>query len=659
MIVGIDTGGTFTDFVLITKGGVLIHKLPSTPDNPARAVIEGWRALIKGRGPVEVTYGTTVATNALLERKGARVALVTTQGFEDLIEIGRQTRTELYALEPRKIEPLVPRSLRIGVAERVLADGRVLSPLSEADLTKAKKMIQRNGVRSVAVCFLHAYRNPSHERKAEKRLRSLGLPLSVSHRILPEYREYERLSTTMVNAYVAPLIANHVADLERDLKREAGKLRGGLRVMQSNGGAITPRGAREQAVRTLLSGPAGGVVGAYEVARQVGIPRMISLDMGGTSTDVCLADREIPLTQEKSIAGIPVRVPMVEIHTVGAGGGSIAHLDLGGALKVGPESAGAHPGPVCYGRGEEITVTDANLFLGRLDPDRFLGGRMRLDLKRTIHGMKKLAGEIGMDPIATAWGILQVINSNMESAIRAVSVERGFDPKEFTLVAFGGAGGLHAADLVEALRMSHILIPERPGLLSAWGMARTPLAKDLSLSVLEKDPEFFSLRRRLSSLVERGLKEMQRERLRKEGAKIYLSVDLRYVGQAYEITVPWAKDFIRRFHQLHESRFGHSDSSQEVEVVTLRVRIESKRERTRERPQPLKGGRGRQALLGHKEVYFSKRFVRCPTYQRERLIPGDRMEGPAVIYEFSSTIVVPPAWRAEVDGYRNLRLLRG
>ena len=658
MILGVDTGGTFTDFVLLSRGEVLVHKVPSTPDNPARAVVEGMRWILRGDESVSVTYGTTVATNALLERKGGRVALVTTKGFEDLIEIGRQTRPELYALEPKKVEPLIPRSLRIGIAERMLADGRVLVPLSRKSIARARNLIREKEVSSVAVCFLHSYRNPSHEKRVAMGLRSLGLSLSLSHRILAEYREYERFCTTAVNAYLAPVIARHMRDLELDLKRVSAKLGRGVRVMQSNGGAISLRGASEHAVRTLLSGPAGGVVGASQVARRLGIKKMISLDMGGTSTDVCLVDGEIPLTSDKPVAGIPVKVPMVDIHTVGAGGGSIARLDIGGALKVGPESAGANPGPVCYGKGDAITVTDANLFLGRLDRDRFLGGMMQLDLGRTIGRMKGFARKVKLTPLNTAWGILRVVNSNMERAIRAVSVERGLDPKEFTLVAFGGAGGLHAADLVEGLGMLHLLIPSRPGLLSAWGMALTPLIRDYSLSVLEKNPEFTALHRRFSALVRRGLVEMAREGLGKREVRVLLSVDMRYVGQAYEITVPWGKDFTRGFHRLHEARFGHSDPDKDVEVVTLRVRLEGKRQVRGARRVPMRRRKGDQPVLDFKEIYFPQHLRRCPTYEREKMAPGDRIVGPAVIYEFSSTVVVPPLWRAEMDGYGNLHLAR-
>jgi N-methylhydantoinase A len=657
-IIGIDTGGTFTDFIFISNGEVIVHKVLSTPDNPARAILEGLSAMVKESEAVSVTYGTTVATNALLERKGARVAFITTKGFEDLIEIGRQNRPELYTLEPQKPIPLVPRSLRIGVAERILASGQVLNPLSRREILRVKRWIRKKAIDSLAVGFLHSYRNPTHERTVARELKSLGLPISLSHRILPEYREYERFSTTAVNAYVTPVIAHHMMELHRALKRNVVRLKSSIRVMQSNGGAMTLRGASEHPVRTLLSGPAGGVVAAHELAKRSGVKKMISLDMGGTSTDVCLVNGEIPLTPEKLVAGVPVKVPMVDIYTVGAGGGSISRLDAGGALKVGPESAGADPGPVCYGRGNEMTVTDANLILGRLNQDRFLGGRMQLDLVRTAKKMKEFARTVKLMPLATAWGIIQVVNSNMERAIRVVSLERGLDPREFSLVAFGGAGGLHAAELAEGLGMSHVVIPLRPGLLSAWGMAVSPLVKDFSLSVLELNAEFERINKKLSALAGRGLKETVREGLKKNESRVLLSVDMRYAGQAYEINLPWDRSFTRRFHQLHEARFGHSDPSKEVEVVTLRVRIEGKGRLKKPRSVSLKRGSGKQGFLGQREVYFDKRLLRCPTYERERLNPGDRIHGPAVIYEFSSTVVVPPVWQARVDRYSNLDLLR-
>jgi N-methylhydantoinase A len=367
---------------------------------------------------------------------------------------------------------------------------------------------------------------------------------------------------------------------------------------------------------------------------------------------------EIPLTLEHHMDGIPIKVPMLDIHTVGAGGGSMARIDPGGALKVGPQSAGANPGPVCYGKGRQITVSDANLFLGRLDEDRFLGGRIHLDRERTVLEMKRLAAEVKLSPMATAWGIVRVVNSNMERLLRAVSVERGLDPKDFTLVAFGGAGGMHAAELVEGLRVAHILVPERPGLLSAWGIAQAPLVWDFSLSVLTQDPEFRALKRLFARLVKHGLQEVQRDRIPQAEASVYLSLDMRYSGQAYEITVPFDKSFIGRFHAMHEARFGHCDRDHPVEGITLRARIEGRRKPMRMRPLRAKRGRGRQTVSACKAVYFREGLVRCPIYEREHLNPGGCVTGPAVICEFSSTVVVPPEWRAEMDGYKNLHLFR-
>jgi N-methylhydantoinase A len=349
---------------------------------------------------------------------------------------------------------------------------------------------------------------------------------------------------------------------------------------------------------------------------------------------------------------------MVDIHSVGAGGGSIARADIGGALKVGPESAGADPGPVCYGRGRDITVTDANLYLGRLDAERFLGGRMRLDLQRTRARMKALAGELGMNPTRAAAGVLQVVNHNMERAIRAISVERGYDPAEFTLVAFGGAAGLHAAEMVAGLRLAHIVIPRWPGLLSAWGMAQTPYARDFARSLLQRNPQFKALEKQFAALVSRGLGEVEREGLERKEIAVSLSVDMRYAGQAYEVTVPWSEKFARQFHRLHEARFGHANPDHDVEVVALRARLEGRRLVRAARPQPVRKGKGLEAYQGMKQAYFTRGYRRCRTYQRERLRPGDRIVGPSIIYEFSSTVLVPPGWRAEVDGYRNLHLLR-
>ncbi|MEE9275390.1 MAG: hydantoinase/oxoprolinase family protein, partial [bacterium] len=450
--VGVDTGGTFTDFILVERGRVRVHKVLSTPDNPARAILRGLADLFgengeRGAPALDLTHGSTVATNALLTRRGAKTALVTTAGFEDVIEIGRQNRKELYDLAYRRPPALVPRRLRFGVRERLDERGEVIEPLDEEDLASLAERLRAAGAESVAICFLHSYANPAHEKRVERALRGAGFFVSASSRVLPEYREYERMSTTCVNAYVGPLMIRYLGDLERKLGA------GVLRVMQSIGGTISGGMASREAVRTILSGPAGGVVGAFEVSRRAGFDRVITLDMGGTSTDVSLLQGEIGFTSETEVAGCPIRVPVIDIHTVGAGGGSIARRDPGGALEVGPESAGADPGPMCYGKGREVTVTDANLYLGRLDPARFLGGRMRLHPEAVESGIAKLAASLGLEPVQAAEGVLRVADQHMARAIRLITLERGHDPREFALASFGGAGAMHACSLARILNI--------------------------------------------------------------------------------------------------------------------------------------------------------------------------------------------------------------
>ncbi|MFQ5894898.1 MAG: hydantoinase/oxoprolinase family protein, partial [Nitrospinota bacterium] len=462
---GVDTGGTFTDFILIEgdrrggRGGrARVLKVLSTPENPARAILEGVAQLLGempeagtpgARAPwgplagiLEITHGSTVATNALLTRTGARTGLLTTAGLEDVVEIGRQNRSRLYDLYYRRPPPLVPRPLRLGVPERVGPEGEVERPLDQGALERALARLGRAGVGSVAISFLHSYANPDHERRAAEAARRAGFAVSPSSRILPEYREYERTSTTCVNAYVSPLMGRYLSELDRRLPG------GRLRVMQSNGGVLSARAAGQEAVRTILSGPAGGVVGGFAAARAAGFTQAITFDMGGTSTDVSLCRGDVGFTAEAEVAGCPIRVPVIDIHTVGAGGGSLAWRDAGGALRVGPQSAGADPGPICYGRarsgrvdlGQEVTVTDAHLFLGRLDAARFLGGGLRLDLRGVEEGLARLGRALGLEPREAAEGVLRVADASMERAIRLISVERGHDPREFVLVAFGGAG---------------------------------------------------------------------------------------------------------------------------------------------------------------------------------------------------------------------------
>jgi N-methylhydantoinase A/oxoprolinase/acetone carboxylase beta subunit len=549
--IGVDTGGTFTDFVYADGSALKTLKLRSTPADPSEAILAGLQH------SKEVVHGSTVATNALLERKGARLAFVTTAGFEDLLELGRQNRPELYVWSGKRPEPLSPRELRFGLPERILANGFVETPLSAEAVDRLAADLRRASVESVAVCLLHSYANASHERLVGERLRAAGLEVSLSSEILPEYREYERASTTAVNAYVSPLMGCYLTTLEA----EAGSR---IRVFQSSGGVISASVAGTHAVHTVLSGPAGGLRGAVQAARVSGLERIISFDMGGTSTDVALYDGALPFTNETEIGGCAIRISMLDIHSVGAGGGSIAYFDSAETLRVGPRSAGAAPGPVCYGSGDEITVTDANALLGRIDPDRFLGGAMRLDLDRARSYMATFASKANASPEDLAKAIIDVANSNMERAIRRISIERGHDPREFALVSFGGAGGQHACELADRLEIGTVLVPAHAGVLSALGMLMAGVSREYSASALGRPAGavFAELEARArAEMTEEGFEEVVLER----------HVDLRYTGQSYELRLPWRDR--NRFEAYHRQSYGYVHQGREVEVVTVRVTV--------------------------------------------------------------------------------------
>ena len=649
-LIGIDTGGTFTDFVCLERGGVRVLKRPSTPDDPARAVLAGLRELVgPGAGRrITITYGSTVATNAVLERTGARVVLLTTAGFEDVLEIGRQIRPDLYALEPQKPAPLVPRRRRLGVAERLTFDGGALLPLSAAALRHAVTAARRARAQSIAVCLLHAYANPAHERRLGRALAPLGVPVSLSHALVAEYREYERASTTVVNAYVAPVMRRHLAELQRGAGRAV------LRVLQSNGGALSVAGASRESVRTLLSGPAGGAIGALAAARRAGLERIITFDMGGTSTDVSLLDGALRRQTEWTIADVPVKVPAIDIHTVGAGGGSIAYRDAGGALKVGPESAGADPGPACYGRGAEPTVTDADLVLGRLLPDAFLGGRMALHPERARSALTRLARRLGTDVEGAAEGVVRVVNAGMERAIRRISVERGHDPREYTLVAFGGAAGMHACELADGLGIRRVLVPVHPGLLSAWGAATAELQRDYVQTVRLVDPDAAELARRLRSLVARAHRELRVEGAAPARIRTAAGLDVRYRGQSYELQVPLSARYRAEFHAAHRTRYGYADEQRAVEVVNLRV-IATAPTAPRSRspmhepvpaaPARVEAESGAARAAPHR-LRWDNRWRPAHRCERHALPRNRALTGPLVITEISATTVVPPAWSA-------------
>jgi N-methylhydantoinase A/oxoprolinase/acetone carboxylase beta subunit len=636
MRIGIDAGGTFTDFIVCRDdGSIETFKLRSNPRSPASVILAGL-AQAAGGIRAEVIHGSTVATNALLERKGARTALVTTAGFEDVIHIGRQNRAELYNLTPALRPPIIPRAMCFGVRERAYFDGTIAQAPSNAELARLKTRLRRSRVQSIAICFLHAYRNRENEKRVAAALDGLGY-LCTSHDVCPEFREYERSSTVLINAYVGPLMDKYLAELERSSRHR-------VAIMQSNGGFMSTNEARRHAVRTVLSGPAGGVVGAFEVAKVSGYSRILGFDMGGTSTDVSLCDGEPRETMEASIDGLPVRVPMLDIHTVGAGGGSIARVDEGGLLRVGPESAGADPGPACYGKGDVPTVTDAHVVLGRIAADQLIGGEMHLDTARAATAVKSIARGLGISPIAAAQGIVRVANANMERAIRLVSVERGHDPRDFALVAFGGCGGLHACEIAQELGIQTVLVPEYAGALSALGMLLASHVRDYAAGVLNRS----DFEREFVRLERAATKDLR-------GAGLLRSADIRYAGQSYELTVPWhAADPAAPFHREHQRVYGYSNPERAIEIVTIRVRarlnvqkpnLASRRPLSRRFDKP------------HiRRIHSAGAWRETPVYPRSS-IPAARLRGPALVLDYGSTTLIPPGWSFSIDRTGSLKLV--
>ena len=664
-VVGIDVGGTFTDIAVLEDGRLTVHKLPSTPANPSEGILQGVKET--GVTSAEFVHGSTVATNALLEGKGARTALVTTMGFEDVLEIGRQSRAELYNLEMDRAPALAPWELRFGLLERVDHTGTIIEDLTPEAIQTVIGLLEESKPEAVAVSFLFSFLNTAHEDMVLSALREMKNPpyISLSSQVLPEFREYERASTVVVNAYVGQVMSRYLGELE-------GPLGKGLRIMQSSGGSITVRLASEQPVRTILSGPAGGVVGAFYSAMQAGYPDIITLDMGGTSTDVSLCPGQIKETTGSKVGGYPIGVPMIDIHTVGAGGGSIARLDTGGALVVGPESAGADPGPACYGKGDQLTVTDANLLLGRLLPDRFLGGRMALDRKRVEGLVEKLAVEINVQAHQAALGINRVVNANMERAIRTISLERGYDPRLFTLVPFGGAGPMHACELAQELGIPRVLVPSHPGILSALGVAIADIVKDYSRTVMLRGADLDRVRIEEEFQGMEGLArtEMAGEGLAVDKMAARRFLDVRYVGQSFELTVDYpsgtsrtrntkadlAKVIGGNFYKAHLRRFGYADRSEPVEVVNLRLKMELAMDKPQVEPQNVGNGDPAAALIGESEVVFQQGALKSTIYQREELTCGNRISGPALVIQMDATTVLPPGWDGVVDPFGNLLL---
>jgi len=652
--IAIDSGGTFTDCVWLNDSTLQILKVFSTPADPAQAIADAVSRIAGDMQDIVVLHGTTVGTNTLLQRKGARVAFVTTKGFEDSIEIGRQQRPKLYDFFFEKDPALSPAELRFGVDERTSAEGAVLRAPTEASLERLAAQIAAQKPQAIALSLLFSFANPENEKAVAGTLAKLNIPLSVSHRILPEFREYERASTVLVNAYLHPVMQSYLEKLRERLSRGAPAR---IFVMQSSGGITALATAAEQPVRTVLSGPAGGIVGAAAVARRSGFDRIITFDMGGTSSDVALIDGQPTTTNEADVAGLPVRVPVLDIHTVGAGGGSLARFDAGGALRVGPESAGADPGPICYGKGERPTVTDANLLLGRLPADQFLGGDFQLDLPRTqkivAEWLKKNHSSLSLEDFAA--GVVRVVNANMEKAIRVVSIERGHDPRQFSLVAFGGAGAMHACELAHALRIPRVIVPAYPGALSALGILISDVVKDHSRTILLRVAPGAGFSARLNPVFAE-LKSNIAAELKKEdwqGRAVFEpSCDIRYRGQGYELNLPYTANVLQRFHAEHKRRYGYSSPDRDVEIVTLRMRgrVASPEKLSRLKIREEQG----RLKPSSQVVHFAGRRYKTQIIPRSSIQQGRRYRGPAIITEYSATTVVPPGLAYQKDRAGNL-----
>jgi len=677
--VGIDTGGTFTDLVAVEigRGRYHYHKVPTTTDDPARGILDGVAELLDANGLARsdvgfLVLGTTLATNAVLEGKWARAGLITTEGFRDVLELARQRRPHYFNLDIPKPMPPAPRDCRLEVGGRIAHDGSEVAPLAEDGVRRAVEVLKSKKVEAVAICFLHAYANAAHEQQARALVKKHWpeVYLCTSGEVLAEFREFERFATAAVNASLMPVMDSYLERFERGIERLG--IRRTPRVMQSNGGAVSPGAVRRLPVNTFFSGPAGGVIGSVGLGKQLRLPDLITFDMGGTSTDVCLVRGGDPAKKsERQIGGFPVRTRTLDIHTIGAGGGSIAWVDAGGLLKVGPQSAGAYPGPAAYGRGgTEPTVTDANVVLGRLNPRTLLGGRMAVHPDRARAAIAGLAGKLGVDAVKAAAGVIEIINVNMMGAVRVISVEQGEDPREFTLVAFGGAGPLHAADVARNMGMRRVLVPPRPGLLSAIGLLHADVRGDFSLTRLlrAEAASLEALNAGLDELKQRAGAWLDGEGETQVGHEWY--ADLRYFGQNSELilalnggrlTGPALAKLVENFHRRHRTHYGYEMRGQPVEVVNVRLVVTARRRTPPPERAQLTRGDPRRALLEKRRVWFSgDGFVTVPVYDRERLPADCRVAGPAVIEQMDTTTVVPPGARVTNDrlGYLHMELAR-
>jgi len=661
-IIGVDVGGTFTDVVAVDQdsGAIEVFKTPSTPSDQAEGILTGIAGLHADFATIRrIVHGTTVATNTVLEGNGAKIALITTAGFRDTLEIGRCRRMMADSMFNTKFvrpPPLVPRHLRFEIGERLTASGEVLRPLDDDELLRVAELIRREDVSAVAICFLHAYLNPVHEKRAKDLLvgRLQDLFVCTSSEILPEIREYERFSTTVMNAFVAPVMRRYITSLTHALKGRSYKF--DLYTMASHGGIMSSESTISYPIRTVLSGPASGVNGAIFLGASVGVRNLITYDMGGTSTDVCLVEDLKPLVATSSIiAGMPVSTPQMDIHTVGAGGGSIAWIDIDGALKVGPRSAGAVPGPACYGKGgTALTITDANLALGRLS-STLLDGRLSLDPAQARAALKQLGAALPdtKDLNWLAEGVIQLAVAVMAGAVRKISIERGYDPRDFSLVAMGGAGPMHAVLVAEELGIPSVLLPQWPGNISALGLLAADLRHDYVRTYLMciGEVDVADMERVLSELGAAGTRALGEEGVAPAQVEVLRFADMRFVGQAYELTVGMPEPVhldavVATFHEAYQRRYGH-DQTEEVEIVNLRVICVGRTNRPA-LPKSL-GGVPAGGATVTRDVYFRGRWHATPVIRRESLAAGGRIDGPTIIEEFGTTTVVPPGWSAHAQ----------
>ncbi len=675
--IGVDVGGTFTDICVFEEesGTITIEKLPSTPKDSSEGIALGLSTILKklgasGQDVVYLAHGTTVSTNTLIQHTGALTGLITTRGFRDLLEIGRQTRPDLYDPQVDKIKPLVPRRLRLEVNERVYSDGRVLTTLNEDEIRNDIATLKTARVEAVAVCLLHSYLVPDHEKRVKELLTEMfpEAYLSISHEVVSEFREFERLSTTVLNAYLGSSIDHYISQLERRVKDLGIATK--VYITQSNGGLISTTSARENPVKTVLSGPSTGVIGAADASRMAGLNDIITFDMGGTSTDVCLVENCHPhVTNLREIEGYIVKTPMIDVHTVGAGGGSIAWIDSGGHLKVGPQSAGSEPGPVCYGRGgTNVTVTDANVVLQTLNPKHLLGGRMPIDAEASKKAVSKLAEKLGLEMMDVARGIIALVVANMIRALRVISVQRGYDPRDFTLVGFGGAGPLHAGWVAHELNIKRILIPKHPGIECASGILVADMRSDFTRTkILLPEPKDLNEINSIFQKLENQAKNwLSAEGLLPEQQIFTASVDMRYQGQNFELTIPLPKNqlsendltvMIESFYEAHERNYGYFNSTEPTQLITYRVEALGERPKINLSPRQITEANSQAQVRDSRQVYFGQDlggWITCDIYWRDDLSPGNKISGPAMIEQMDTTTIILPGHSAEIDEYLNL-----